>query len=258
MRLKGRVAIVTGSGRGLGKAFALGLASEGADVVVTSRTQSAIEQVASEIAAMGRRALALRVDVSEEKSVQDMAARTLKEFGKIDVLVNNAGIVTPFREVVDLPVEEWDVTFSVNLRGVFLCAKAVLPTMIAARYGKIINVAAGVLEERVSLGDSAYYASKAGVINFTRQLAAEVRKFGINVNAIDPGAVKTSMAAQFEQDEESKRWLMGQQVVDEEFRFRAPEEIVPILTFLASDESRAMNGRFLQVTSRDSPKYLQL
>ena len=130
--------------------------------------------------------------------------------------------------------------------------------MIAGRHGKIINVAAGVLNERVSLGDSPYCASKAGVIKFTRQLAAEVRRFGINVNALDPGAVKTSMAAQFELNEETKQWLMRQQAVDEELRFRSPEEIVPILTFLASDESRAINGRFLQVTSRDSPKYLQL
>ena len=104
MRLANRVAIVTGSSRGLGKAFALGLAREGADMVVTSRTQSAVDQVAAEIAAMDRRALALRVDVSDEVCVRDLVEKVLKEFGKIDILVNNAGIVTPFREVVDLPV----------------------------------------------------------------------------------------------------------------------------------------------------------
>ena len=207
---------------------------------------------------MGRRALAIRVDVADEASVRGMAEKVLKEFGKIDILVNNAGIVTPFREVVDLPVEEWDRTLSVNLRGTFLCSKAVLPTMIASRYGKIINVGAGVVDERVHVGMSPYCASKAGVINFTRQLAAEVRRFGINVNVLDPQAVRTSMAAQFEVSEETKQWVRRQQVVDEELRFRSPEEIVPILTFLASDESRAINGRFLQVTSRDSPKYLQL
>jgi NAD(P)-dependent dehydrogenase (short-subunit alcohol dehydrogenase family) len=258
MQLKDRVAIVTGAGRGLGKAFALGLAGAGAHVVVTSRTQKDVDQVASEIKTIGRRALAVRVDVSDSGSIQDLVAQALKEFGKVDILINNAGICTPFREVIDLPVEEWDRTFNTNLRATFLCSKAVLPIMTRNRYGKIINIAAGVVDERVHVGMSPYCASKAGVVNFTRQLAAEVRRFGINVNAIDPGAVRTSMAEQFEVSEETTHWLMKQQTVDEERRFRLPEEIVPILIFLASDESRAMNGRFLQVSSGDSPKYLQL
>jgi 3-oxoacyl-[acyl-carrier protein] reductase len=236
----------------------LGLARAGADVVVAARTQSAVDQVAAEIEETGRHALAVRVDVSDENSVADLASQTLRRFGRIDILVNNAGIVTPFREVVDLSAQEWDKTFAINLRGTFLCSKAVLPNMMGRRYGKIVNVAAGVLEERVSVGLSAYCASKAGVINFTRQLAAEVRRFGINVNAIDPGAVRTSMAEEFEVSEETKQWLSKQQTVDEELRFRSPDEITPILLFLASDESRTINGRFLQVSSRDNPKYLQL
>ncbi len=258
MRLKDKVAIVTGSSRGLGKAFALGLANAGARVVVTSRTQSAVDQVAAEIEKMGRPALAVRVDITDVASIQGLVTKVLKEFGKVDILVNNAGICTPFREVIDLPVEEWDQTFNTNLRATFLCSKAVLPTMTASGYGKIINIAAGVLDERVHVGMSPYCASKAGVVNFTRQLAAEVRRFGINVNAIDPGAVKTSMAEQFEVSAETTQWLMKQQIVGEERRFRAPDDIVAILLFLVSDESRAMNGRFLQASSGDSPKYLQL
>ncbi len=258
MRLQDKVAIVTGSSRGLGRALALGLAREGANLVVTSRTPSAADRVAWEIEAMGSQALAVHLDVSDERSVAGMVKETLQRFGKIDILVNNAGIVTPFREVVELPVEEWDQTFGTNSRGTFLCSKLVLPGMIERRYGKIINVAAGVLDERVHVGLSAYCASKAAVINFSRQLAAEVRSYGINVNAIDPGAVKTSMAEQFHASEQANQWLMKQQTVDEERRFRSPEEVVPILVFLASDDSAAMSGRFLQVTSKDSPKYLQL
>jgi 3-oxoacyl-[acyl-carrier protein] reductase len=258
MRLKGRVAVVTGSSRGLGRVFALGLAEAGAEVVVTSRTTSAAERVATEIASMGGHAQAIRADVSDENSVAMLAQQTMERFGKIDILVNNAGIVTPFHEVVNLPVEEWDQTFATNLRATFLCSKVVLPAMIEKRYGKIINIAAGILDERVHVGLSAYCASKAGVVNFTRQLAAEVRQFDINVNALDPGAVRTSMAAQFEVSEETKQWLLKQQTVEEERRFRPPEEIVPILIFLACDESRALNGRLLQVSSAGNPKYLQL
>lgn len=258
MRLRDKVAIVTGAGRGLGRAYALGLAREGSDVVVVSRTQSNVDRVVSEITALGRRGLAVAADVADEQAVSVMVDRTLKEFGRIDILVNNTGIVTPFRDVVDLPTEEWDRTLAVNLRSTFLCCKAVLPNMISRRAGKIINVGAGVLDERVQVGLSAYCASKAAVINFTRQLAGEVRRHRINVNCLDPSAVKTSMAEQFEVTDETRNWLLKQQVVDEELRFRDPEEIVPILVFLASEESRALNGRFLQVSSKDSPKYLQL
>jgi NAD(P)-dependent dehydrogenase (short-subunit alcohol dehydrogenase family) len=257
MRLKNKVAIVTGSSRGLGKAVGRTLAEEGASVVITSRSLDAAEHVAAEI---GPQALPLALDVSDEASVAALVRDTLGRFGTIDILVNNAGIITPFREVVDMPVEEWDRTFSVNLRGTFLCCRAVLPTMIAKRYGKIINFGAGVVDERVHMGMAPYCASKAGVINLTRQLAAEVRRYRINVNAIDPGAVRTGMADGFEVDEETTRWLNLQQDVDETkgARFRSAEEIAPLVVFLATDESRMLNGRFLQVSSQAYPYYLQL
>jgi len=257
MRLENKVAIVTGSSRILGKAFAKALANEGASVAITSRSLAAAREAAGEI---GPRAFPLAMDVSDEASVATMVREVLARFGTIDVLVNNAGIVTPFREVVDLPLEEWDRTFAVNLRGTFLCCKAVLPAMIARRYGKIINVGAGVLDERVHMGIAPYCASKAGVINLTRQLAAEVRRYRINVNAIDPGAVRTGMAEGFEVSRETSQWLHLQQSVDETHgaRFRSPEEIAPLAVFLASDESRALTGRFLQVSSQAYPYYLQL
>ncbi len=257
MRLKDKVAIVTGSSRGLGNALAAALAAEGAVVGVTARSLSDAERAA---AALGSRAFPLAVDVTSTESVDAMAAAMLARFHTIDILINNAGIVTPFCEVVDMPVEDWDRTFTVNLRGAFLCCRAVLPTMIERRYGKIINLGAGVLDERVQLGIAAYCASKAGVINLTRQLAAEVRRYKINVNAIDPGAVHTAMAKGFEVNEETKRWLALQQTVDETHgqRFRRAEEIAPLAVFLASDESRMLNGRFLQVSSQAYPYHLQL
>jgi 3-oxoacyl-[acyl-carrier protein] reductase len=259
MKLKGEVAVVTGGGRGLGRAFALGLAGGGAHVVVASRTRSHLDQVVSDITSSGGCALALTVNLVEESSVQNLIDQTLKEFGKIDILVNNAGILTPFRNVIDMPTQEWDLTQTINLRGTFLCCKTVLPYMISRRKGKIINIGAGVTDERVHVGISAYCASKAGVINFTRQLAAEVREFGINVNCLDPGAVRTSMAEQLEVSDETREWLLKQQTIEPDTRrFRHTDDIIPLLLFLASEESRALNGRFLQVASKGSPKYLQL
>jgi 3-oxoacyl-[acyl-carrier protein] reductase len=257
MKLQSKIAVITGSSHGLGRGLARALAAEGATVVVTSRDLATAQRTAAGIAPS---ALGLALDVADEASVAAMVGATLRQFGRIDVLVNNAGIVTPFREIVDMPVEEWDRVFSVNLRGTFLCCRAVLPTMIAQRYGKIINLGAGVLEERAQPGIAPYCATKAGIINLTRHLAAEVRKHGINVNVVDPGAVRTGMAEGFEVSAETQRWLQLQQTVDETHgaRFRTPEEVAPLVTFLASDESRMLNGRFLQVSSQANPYYLQL
>jgi len=221
---------------------------------------SSLAEAAKAASEIGSQALPLALDVSEEGSVGEMVRETLKRFGTIDILVNNAGMVTPFCEIMNLPIEEWDRNISVNLRGTFLCCRAVLPTMVAKRCGKIVNVAAGVLEERAQLGVAPYCVSKAGIINLTRHLAAEVRRFKVNVNAIDPGAVRSRMSQGLEKSEEAARWLDLQQTVDETHgaRFRSPEEVAPLVVFLASDESRMLNGRFLQVSSQAYPYYLQL
>ena len=189
-----------------------------------------------------------------------MVGATLRQFGRIDVRVNNAGIVTHSGKSWICRSRRSGPGVFGQFAGTFLCCRAVLPTMIAQRYGKIINLGAGVLEERAQPGIAPYCATKAGIINLTRHLAAEVRKHGINVNVVDPGAVRTGMAEGFEVSAETQRWLQLQQTVDETHgaRFRTPEEVAPLVTFLASKRIQDVNGRFLQVGSQANPYYLQL
>ena len=258
MKLKDQVAIVTGGNRGLGRAICLAMAQEGARVAVTGRSNSLNHKVADEISSRGGQALAITLDVTAQTSVEQMVGEVLSRWGRIDILVNNAAIFGQIKWVVDYDPDEWDRIMAVNLRGPFLCCRAVLPHMIERRTGKIVNVAAGVLDERVDPGVAPYYASKAGLINFTRQLAAEVKRYGIFVNAIDPGGLDTAMTDQIKEVErDSTEWVAAQQV-EEDLRLRQPEEITPMVLFLASSESNMMTGRFLQASSRGNPLYLQL
>ena len=258
MRLKDRVAIVTGANKGLGRAICLAMAQEGARVAVTGRSTSRNEEVAREVSSQGGEAVAVSLDVTELSSIERMVDTVLSKWGQIDILVNNAAITSPMQWVADYDPDEWDRIMAVNLRGPFLCSRAVLPHMIGRRKGKILNVAAGVLDERVEIGVAAYCASKAGLVNFTRQLAAEVKRHGIFVNAIDPGGLDTAMTDQINEAKGSSDvWAKAQQV-EEELRLRRPEDITPLMMFLVSDESNMMTGRFLQASSRGNPLYLQL
>ena len=258
MRLKDRVALVTGGNEGLGRAICLAMAEEGAQVVVTGRSTGRNDKVAQEVSSRGGEALAVTLDVTELSSVEQMVDRVLSRWGQIDILVNNAAVTSPAQWIVDYDPDEWDRIMAVNLRGPFLCSRAVLPHMIGRRTGKIVNVAAGVLDERVEIGVAAYCASKAGLVNFTRQLAAEVKRHGIFVNAIDPGGLDTAMTDQIKESQRSStEWAQAQQV-EEELRLRRPEDIAPMVMFLVSDDSNMMAGRFLQASSRGNPLYLQL
>lgn len=209
--LKGRVAIVTGGGRGIGRAIALALAEQGADVVVTARTATEINAVAEEVRALGRRALAIPTDVARSADVDAMVARTLKEFGKVDVLVNNAGQVlhmpvAPFPDVTLKPPrtdretitgmsdEEWRRILDANLSSAFYCCRAVGPHMMSRRYGKVINITSNNGKQAYPLV-AAYNASKAGMNMLTRVLALEWAPYGICVNAIGPGEFHTAMTA---------------------------------------------------------------
>jgi len=239
MRLSGKTAIVTGARRGIGRAIALALAREGANVVVSDINQDDCQKVVDEIEKLGRRGLALKCDVGSSNDVEDMVKRIVAEFGKVDILVNNAGIIAykPFLELTD---EEWDKTLNVNLKGQFLCARAAGRDMVKNKKGRIINIAS------ISSGGCGiafpliahYTASKGGVVALTEALALELTSQGINVNAICPGAIDTDMA------KGAKESGQLQQVLARipKGRLGQPEEIANLAVFLASEESDYISG----------------
>ena len=233
MRVADKVAIVTGAGRGIGRAIALDLAREGANLVVAARTRSEVEQAAREIRQMGRRSLALTTDVTAQESVAAMAEATLRDFGRIDILVNNAGVNQPLRPVIELEPELWDRIIAVNLKGTYLCARAVLPAMLEQGSGRIINISS-IGGRRGRAQRSAYRAAKAGVLSLTESLSDEVKQAGINVNAICPAGVATEMLRQT---------MPGR----DPLTLMTPEEIAAVVVFLASDEARAVHGAVLDV-----------
>ncbi len=197
-KLNGKVAIVTGAGRGMGRSIALALAEEGANVVVVSRNQSEIDSVATEIKNLNVESLALRADVSEEDEVEALVKKTIAVFKRIDILFNNAAILGPTGFVTQIKVEDWENAIDINLKGVFLCSREVLPRMMNQKEGNIINISSG--SGRKNLENSflsptnsvVYSVSKFGVEGFTLALAAQVNRFRINVNALRPGWTATT------------------------------------------------------------------
>jgi len=241
MVLEGKVALVTGGGQGLGRTLALGLAAAGADVVVAQRTVSRVEAVAAEIQDLGRRALAMHVDVTQKASVQAMIDTTVSTLGRLDVLVNNSGIF-PITQVARMSEEEWDQVMATNLKGVFLCSQAALTPLRHAGGGRIINMASvsGLVG---AVGFGHYGASKGGVIAFTKSLAREVASMGITVNAVSPGIVD---------DETTRRTfpevaLQGYLAQVPMRRLANPEDVVGIVVFLASPASAYITGQVFAV-----------
>lgn len=244
VRLKGRVAIVTGGARGLGKDYALRLSEEGARIVVADILDAT--NVAHEIEKRGGEVMALRTDVADEQSVNDMVHKTIERFGRIDILVNNAAIFAdvvkrPFHEML---VEEWDRMMGVNLRGTFLCCKAVYPQMKKQGKGKIINVSSGT----VFSGNPYlihYVTSKGGVIAFTRVLAREVGNDGICVNAVAPGfTISEAIRGNPTFPEQTRTMVAGTRCFK---RDEQSEDVTGTVLFLASDDSDFITGQTIVV-----------
>ncbi len=242
MNLKNKVAIVTGARRGIGKAIALELAKKGASVVVSDINLEEQKQVVEEIKNLGQKALAIKADVTRKKEINSMIEKTINEFGQIDILVNNAGI-SGLKQFESMTEKDWDKVLDINLKGVFLCTKTVLKHMIQQKSGRIISIAsiAGKVGFR---GASAYCASKAGIINFTKELALELAPKNINVNAIAPGIIKTKMTKDMLEDKEQRKGLMQSIPLN---RVGKPEDIGKAAAFLASSDADYITGHTLVV-----------
>ncbi len=240
MRLQNQVAIVTGAGRGIGRGIALRLAEEGAAVTIADVAGESAQQTAQMVRTLGSRAVALEVDVSRSNQVEQMVTQTLDNFGKIDLLVNNAGIIKQ-KPLVDITEEEWDQTMSINLKGPFLCSQAVVRYFLGAKTkGKIVNIAS--VESEIVFPDSAAYAaSKGGVAMLTKSMAYDLAPLGINVNAVGPGSTDTGH--NFKDPERLARF---QNIIPMR-RVATPQDIANAVVFLASKEADYITGHILYV-----------
>lgn len=238
MRLEGKVAIVTGGGRGIGRAISCGYASEGAIVVIAARTRQEIDGTAEMIKRKGGKSLAVKTDVCDARQVRNLVRKTIVEYGKIDVLVNNAGTGNDVRDTITrIRIKDWDRVLRVNLRGPFLCSREVLPYMMREMRGSIINISS-LLAAKVEPHLGAYCASKAALDAMTRVLAEEVKGYNISVNSLYPAALVDTRMALNAPAEKRKNMLL-------------PEHMVPAAIFLAEQEGASVTGQSLNALEWD-------
>ncbi len=243
MKLGGKVAVVTGSSRGIGRAIAIKFAKEGASVVVNSRKKESAQKVADEIKRSGGKAIAVEGDVSNPKTAKKLVNAAVKEFGSLDIFVNNAGVIS-YANFLDLKEEQWDSLMAVDLKGVFMCSQAAARQMIKqGDGGKIINISS--IAGFIGFHNLAHYcAAKAGVIELTKQMALELAPYKINVNSVGPGAIKTVMTKQVESDPKQLKEIIARIPLG---RMGEPEEIANVVAFFASDEASYVTGETIFV-----------
>lgn len=239
--LEGKVALVTGASRGIGRAIALELARQGADVAINyAGNEAAARDVADEIAKLGRRALVVKANVADADEVETMVKQTIDEMGKLDILVNNAGI-TRDNLLMRMKEAEFDEVIAINLKGVFNCTKAVTRPMMKARGGRIINISS-VVGVMGNAGQANYVAAKAGVIGMTKSVARELASRGITVNAVAPGFIETDMTSVLGED--TRESLLGQIPLA---RLGKPEDIANMVAFVASEKAEYITGQVFHI-----------
>ncbi len=246
-RLPGKVAIVTGAGRGMGKSTALTLAREGAAVVVNDIHPEWPAAVVQEIEAAGGQAMAYVADVTNEGQVQAMVEATVDRFGTVDILVNNAGLLRSTTPLENIPLDEWELMMVVNVTGVFLCTKAVLPIMKAQRSGKIVNVSSSAGRTTSTFGGAHYTTSKAAVLGLTRHTAREVARYNINVNATAPGSMDTEMVRELATPEHMAQEAKNNPLL----RLGTAQDEADLVAFLCSEEASYITGATIDLNGGD-------
>ena len=240
MSLEGKVALVTGSGRGIGREIALLLAGRGADLVITDIDETSAVKVAEEVRETGRKAIGVRSDVSNAADVEALFKKAVDEFGRLDILVNNAGI-TRDTLLVRMKEEDWDAVLAVNLKGAFLCTRAAAKIMMRQRSGRIINISS-VIGLVGNVGQANYAASKAGLLGLTKSAARELAPRGVTVNAVTPGFIQTEMTARL--PEEVKTSLMNAVPLK---KLGEPRDVAELIAFLAGNGADYITGQVIGV-----------
>ena len=243
---EGKVAIVTGAGRGMGRAVALRFAAGGASVAVNDLRLEDAQRVADELQSSGAKSLAVEGDVTDNGDVQRVVNSTIDAFGSVHILINNAGVLRP-TPVIEIEEDEWDFVVGVNLKGTYLCSRAVLPAMRDQGWGRIVNFSSTAGKNVSTVGGAHYTAAKAGILGFTRHLAKEEAGHGITVNSVCPGLIDTEMVRDTVSDARADAYAASFPIQ----RLGQPEEVAELVAFLASDRASYITGASLDINGGD-------